>query len=447
MIKDYVLDTNILLSNPKSIYGFDDNNVIITGTTLQELDSKKNSGGEIAYNARECIRILDSLREQGDLVQGISLGEKGILKIEPDGVNVDNLPNGFSIAVPDNRIISTCVYLGRENSRPVILVTNDISMRINASICGIKVEGYRNDQVEESGYMGHCDISTNKKVIDELYKNGHLEFEDSDLVENEFVKLTAGQQSALGIYRKKRIDLIDSKKLTLYGGIRPKNYMQAFAIWALIQPAEDIPLVILPGPAGCGKTFLSLAAGLDKTYVSQRRYEGEYNRVIISRPSAESYNELGYLPGSIREKTSPLLASFYDNAEIILSGKEDNIKDGKNVSDIQIDELLDNGTVEICALSFVRGRSLKDSYIICDEAQNASKTLIRDVITRAGVGTKVVLCGDPNQIDAPTLDKRNNGLTYAYSHMVGDPLCCALTFDPDNSVRSSLSKSAIQRMK
>ena len=447
MIKNYLLDTNILLQSPSSIFGFDDNHVWIGGTTLQEPDAKKTAGGEVGYKARECVRILDSLREKGSLVEGIKMDNGGVLFVEPDGVSADNLPNGFSISVPDNRIISTCIYLSKKLKRKLTLVTNDISMRVNASICGIKVEGYRNDQVEDTGYTGHCDLACTEDDIDELYKEGIVELDAADLKENEFVRMKVGQKSALGVYRKNAIHLIDTKKLTLFGGIRPKNYMQSYAIWALLQPAEEIPLVIFKGAAGSGKTFLALAAGLHQTYVSQNRFDGDYNRIIISRPSAESYNELGYLPGNIKEKTTPLLASFYDNAEIIFSGQgKDNIKDGKSMSGMQIEELLDNGIVEICALSFVRGRSLMNSFIICDESQNANKTLIRDVITRAGVGTKVVLLGDPNQIDAPALDKRNNGLAYAYNRMAGDPLCCCLAFDAESSVRSALAKSAIQRM-
>ncbi len=445
MIKNYLLDTNILLQNPNSIFGFDDNKVWLCGTTLQELDGKKTAGGEIGYNARECVRVLDKLRESGDLIKGVKIG-KGTLLVEPDGVSADNLPNGFNITIPDNRIISTCAHLNKRLKSKVILVTNDISMRVNASICGINVEGYRNDQVEDSGYKGHCDLACTEGDIDELYASGKIELTDCDLIENEFVRMKVGQKSALGVYRKGAVELIDTKKLTLFGGIKPKNYMQSFMIWALLQPADELPLVILNGPAGTAKTFLSLAAGLHQTYVSQRRYEGDYNRIIISRPSADSYSEFGFLPGDLKRKTEPLLASFYDNAEIILSGKgKDSYKEGKSMSGMQIDELLDSGIVEICALSFIRGRSLMNSYLIADECQNASKTLIRDIITRAGEGTKVI-CGDPNQIDAPALDKRTCGLAYAYSRMIGDPLSCCLTLDAENSVRSKLAKSAIKRL-
>ncbi len=450
MVKRFLLDTNILLNNPQSIEGFDDNIVIICGTTLQELDKFKTAGGEIGYKARECCRLLDELRIKGDIIKGIELKNKGTFMIEPDGVKQEYLPEGFNISVPDNRIISTCIHLTKQcPDKPVILVTNDISMRINATACGVLVEGYRNDQIEESGYTGHIVKEVSGEKINEVYQNEILGLYSRDrtrYVENEFVTLKEknGSASALTVHQNGALHLI--RKQQTFGGVTPKNAMQTYALWALSAPAEEIPLVILSGPAGTAKTYLSLAAGLSQTYVSQRRREGAYSRIIISRPSAGGFNEMGFLPGDMKQKLDPLLAPYYDNMKILLGGSGKEKEDPEQVK-MQMEDIFDSGVVEILALSFVRGRSLMDTYLICDEAQNSSRSLIRDVITRAGKGTKVVVCGDPNQIDQPTLDRRNNGLVYAMEKMKGSPLAVILKFDEENSVRSALSKEAVKRMR
>lgn len=234
MIKNYLLDTNILLQNPTSIYGFEDNNVYLCGTTMQELDAKKTAPGELGYNARECCRILDGLRASGDLTKGVVLhtsseAEKcGKLYMEPDGVIQELLPQGFSINVPDNRIISTCLYLNQEKLRekPIILVTNDISMRVNASICGLAVEGYRNDQIAETNYTGQTDLEVSSELIDAIYTQKTIPFDPeeyglSGIYENHFITLHAGDpQSALTVYKNGALSLLQIPPV-LFGGIRP----------------------------------------------------------------------------------------------------------------------------------------------------------------------------------------------------------------------------------
>ena len=445
MIKRFVLDTNILLRSPHAMEnGFDDNHVIITGTTLQELDSKKELSGEIGYNARESVRILDKWREKGDLTKGVELDDGGCLFVEPNGVDSSLLPSGFSIDVPDNRILSTCLWLNKKNKQPVTLITNDVSMRVNASVLGIKVEGYRNEQIETTSYTGHTELEMPASVINNLYSNRRAELKKSyDLMENEFVTVKSGNQSALSIHKDGTLYLI--REQSTFGGTKPLNAMQSYALWALREPAEKIPLVILIGAAGTAKTFLSLAAGLEKTYVSQRSGEGDYHKILLSRPNGLGFSNVGFLPGDLNDKLSPLMASYYDNMEILLSGGKE--KETREQIRLQMDDILEMGVVEVCSLDFIRGRSLQDTYIICDEAQNASRGLIRDVITRAGRGTKVVLAGDPGQIDVPSLDKRNNGLVYAASKMgCKSPLAALITFETVHSVRSELSKAAIELM-
>ena len=443
MIKNYLMDTSTLLENPQNIYGFEDNNVIICGTTLQELDSKKKVPGLVGYNARECCRILDELRESGDLIHGVALPNGGKLYVEPNGIQESLLPKGYKIEVPDNRIISTCLWL-KQNGKDPILLTNDVSMRVNATICGVKVQKIKND-IQDTSYTGHMDLDVESEVINKIYKNGSIAWEDvhRDDVQplcNQFITLHCDKQSALSVFREG--ELINIKEKQLFGGIRPLNKMQTYAIWALTQPVDKIPLVILKGEPGTAKTFLSLAAGLSQVYLGQgRRSDDEYNHILISRPNTQTSDPgFGYLPGELDEKMAPLIASYRDNLEEIVRNKEKG--EDREQIEVQIDDWFETGTIELCPLNFIRGRSLHNSYIICDEAQNANKLLIRDVITRAGHGSKIIVAGDPTQCDVPTLDKKNNGLVFAADKMKGNSLCAIISFPSENCVRSPLAETA-----
>lgn len=452
MVKNYVLDTNILLQNPDAIFGFDDNNVIIAGTTLQELDYKKddvNLAPEVRYNLWETGRILDSLREKGDLTKGIQLPNGGLFWVE-NGMNTESLPRCYNYKKADNQIIATCLYLKETRKEPVLLVSSDTIMRVTASvILGWKsVENYKNLLVNQDEYTGHIDLNVSKEFIDDLYAHNRVKvpndlIEYGALIENEFVTLHCGNSSALSIFRRGEFCLIRPK--VIFGGTRGLNAMQHYAIWALTQPADEIPLVIMEGPAGTAKTYLSLASGLENTYTDQYRSKCEYYKMMITRPNSEAGDaSFGYLPGDLDDKMGPLLAPYYDNLERLF--KNNNID--LNPSDIKfrIDDLFESNVIECCALSYIRGRSISNAYMICDEAQNATKKLIKDVITRAGNQTKIVLCGDPEQCDNPRLDSRSNGLVHAAKAYKGNPLACILKFDTKVSVRSELAKSAINLM-
>lgn len=456
MVKNFLLDTNILLSSPEAVYGFDDNNVYVTGTVLQELDSKKTAVGELGFKARQAIKILEELMEKGNLVEGVSLGEgKGFFYVEPDGVSQDNLPNAFNIASPDNKIISSCVHLTKQDT-PVILVTNDISMKVAASVVlgSDKVQSYRNVMVEEDGYTGHRDVEVEYDIINELYTNKKIDVTEDLLgiipCENEFITLHSGTQSALSVFRRGRLENIS--KVRLFGGVEPMNKMQTYAAWALTQPADELPLVLLSGPAGTAKTYLSVSAGLSATYTSQRYDDRDYYKMLISRPNSEAGdNGFGFLPGDLEAKMGPLLAPYMDNLEALFSADCKDSRGGKIKEDMsnvkmQIDDLFAAGVIEVCALSYIRGRSLRNSYIICDEAQNATRALLKDVISRCGIGSKVVVAGDPNQCDNPKLGPNTNGLVYAIDKWKNSSLAATITFDAKNSVRSPLAKEAIERM-
>lgn len=444
--KTFVLDTNILLHSPNAIFGFDDNVVVITGTTLQELDSKKSYSDEIGYNARETCRILETLKGSGDYVTGIPINKEGLLMIESNGIDENNLPKGYSLNNPDNRIISAVLSLMKrykEKKIPVILVTNDISMKINASVCGIEVESYKNDHLTtDEFYSGRIQIEAPVQKINKLYADKKLDAKSFgvDFVENQFVTLKCGQASALSQYKNGELHLIMQGKKTF--GVTPKNEGQVYFLKALMAPAEEIPIVIASGPPGCAKTFLSLAAGLDKTYDSKQ--DRSYDRILITRNNVMSDADFGYLPGELEEKMTPLLAPFFDNLESLIRGNHKDMEN--NEIQNQIDYLCETKIIDICPLAYMRGRSITNSYLIVDEAQNATRSQIRDIITRAGKGTKVVLLGDPNQIDNHLLDKWNNGLTYASEKMKGSPLCAQITFKESESVRSELATEAIMRL-
>jgi len=455
MVKAYILDTNILLDSPRAIFGFDDNTVIITGTTLQELDSKKTAPGELGFNARETCRIIEKLRLKGDLTAGVPMDNAGVFKVILNAGQW-HMPSGYSEDKPDNQIINTVLDIKKNQGHmfnQVILVTNDTSMRINASVCAAAcdfsdfVESYRNDHVSSAEmYTGKRELQVSKEAIDYIYKNKMLPPEAifrgdiPEPVENEFFILQSDQSSALAVYRNHELKLIDTKTLHPCH-VQPKNASQTFALWALMQPVEEIPFVILKGPAGTAKTFLSLAAGLDQTYDSKTHRS--YDSVLISRNNVMADADFGYLPGELEDKMNPLLAPFFDNLESLLRGNSD--EDRECISR-QIEDMIDSGVIEICALAYMRGRSITNKFLIVDETQNATRSQIRDIITRAGAGCKIVICGDPEQIDAHNLDKLNNGLVFASEKMKGSPVCAQISFIEEESVRSELAKEAIKRL-
>ena len=455
MVKAYILDTNILLDSPRAIFGFDDNTVIITGTTLQELDSKKTAPGELGFNARETCRIIEKLRLKGDLTAGVPMDNAGVFKVILNAGQW-HMPSGYSEDKPDNQIINTVLDIKKNQGHmfdQVVLVTNDTSMRINASVCAAAcgfsdfVESYRNDHVSSAEmYTGKRELQVSKEAIDYIYKNKMLPPEAifrgdiPEPVENEFFILQSDQSSALAVYRNHELKLIDTKTLHPCH-VQPKNASQTFALWALMQPVEEIPFVILKGPAGTAKTFLSLAAGLDQTYDSKTHRS--YDSVLISRNNVMADADFGYLPGELEDKMNPLLAPFFDNLESLLRGNSD--EDRECISR-QIEDMIDSGVIEICALAYMRGRSITNKFLIVDETQNATRSQIRDIITRAGAGCKIVICGDPEQIDAHNLDKLNNGLVFASEKMKGSPVCAQISFTEEESVRSELAKEAIKRL-
>lgn len=444
--KIFVLDTNILIEDPSAITGFEDNQVVITDVTLEELDGLKKSPGDTGYNARKAIRNIGAFKT--DYIEGIELDNGGLFSIAQYYGN-----RGYEYmdeTKPDNRIIIIAKQIAamKKHNR-VILVTNDISMQVKASVLGIEVENYRNVRVKNTGFTGrrHLESAEAYEVIDKLYAGERISKEEIEkiyeqeqpLEVNEYVVLKSGNKSALAkIMADGNVEIIRDRK-EYPCNILPRNVGQRFAIDALMSPAEECPLVILKGPAGCAKTFLALAAGLDGAF------DGQYNKVIISRNNVLSDNDIGFLKGSLEEKMNPLLAPFYDNLETILRGSHGADESAEQIS-MEIEDLKENGTLEIASLAYMRGRSLTKSFIIIDEVQNATPNQILTIVTRAAQGSKIVLCGDPDQIDAPYLDRENNGLIFASEKMKGCPLCAQMTFTDSETVRSELAAEAACRM-
>lgn len=449
MQKTYILDTNILIETPYSIYGFEDNDVVITPTTLEELDALKKAPGETGYNAREAIRILGELKENGNMLEGVNLPGGGKLRVEFNHIK-EELPEGWSVEKPDNRIIQCAKALHKLTDGKAILVTNDVSMQIKASIAGAVVQNYKNTQVkaESVKYTGRREVYASGTAFNKFSKEKGMDLSDLyaedelELVNNEFLIIHNCDQpksTQLGVYRKGIIQPLRYANCNP-SGVTPRNVGQIFAQEALMMPANEVPLVILKGPAGTAKTFYSLAVGLEKVMNAN-----DYRTLLITRPNIKFDEDIGYLKGDEMEKIAPLIRPCYDNLELLLT---DDIKnENKDIMASKIDYLFQKGLIKAEAMAYMRGRSLANLYMLVDECQNSTPNQILGLITRAGVDTKIVITGDVKQIDNPKLDKRNNGLAFASERMKGSDLCMQVAFDGEGEcVRSALAEEAAERL-
>ncbi len=458
MKKTYVIDTNVLIQSPNAIECFEDNTVVLPLVVIEELDNLKNAEGEKGANARSAIRLLEHYRQNGNLLLGTPTKNGGMLRIEKNYIDVtllEDLPDNKS----DNRILKVCKGLMDANAtEKIILVSKDILLRIKAQILGIMTEDYTTEQVasEYSQYNGRSELFADEAAFLNFKKNGlslndvYITDEegsrkDVQLIRNEFVLIKADQsnkKTQLGRFDGERIVALQYRKARPYG-VKPKNAGQYFLQEALLESPENAPLVIVKGMAGTAKTFYSLAVGLEKILNSEKP---SYRKILISRPNAQFDNDIGFLPGTEQEKISPLMRPIIDNLEQLLdSDEEERYKNEKELSG-KIEEVFERGIIVAEAMNFIRGRSFVQTYLIIDEAQNMTPKQITGVITRAGKGTKVILLGDPKQIDTPFLDERTNGLSYASEKMKGSPLCYQITLSSDECERSALAMDAISRM-
>ena len=399
----------------------------------------------------------EELRRQGDLRQGVPLQEGGVLSVETNCKDVE-LPPELPESKADNRILQVLKGLSGRDGREAVLVTKDLLLRLKAQVLGIRAEDFTAEQVHRSSeqYRGRCRVYAPEASFKEFKKKGVRteevyqvdeagEIIRPELFENEFVVLVSDQnekKTQLGRVEQGVIRKLEYRKSTPYG-ISPRNAGQYFLQEALMQPADKAPLVIVKGMAGTSKTFYSLAVGLEKLL---NHPTGEYRRILVCRPNAQFDEDIGFLPGDEQEKISPLMRPIMDNLEqLIDSNQETRYQDEAELQD-KIAEIFDRGLIQTEALNFIRGRSIVKTYLIIDEAQNMTPNQAKGIITRAGEGTKIILLGDPMQIDRSFLDERTNGLSYAAEHMKGSPLCWQLTMSAEECERSALAMDAIGRL-
>jgi len=402
-VKNYVLDTNVLLHDPRALYAFADNNVVIPIYVIEEIDTFKKDQTELGRNARMIARLLDHHRADGGLARPQRMDNGGTVRVALQK-NPPKNPSYDSRSM-DQRILETALEVRDET--PAIrttLVTKDVNMRIRGDALGLVTVDYDTERISiDELYPGNRELSVETGVIDALYNEGAVVLPDGDLHPNEYVLLRndATGKSALGRFDRVAGKVVGIKKLREgVWGIKPRNKEQHYALDMLLN--DDIKLVTLVGKAGTGKTLLAIAAGLQKVTEEQ-----SFHKLLVSRPIFPLGRDIGYLPGDIEEKLNPWMQPIYDNLELLLGLNRSDKKDGRSYA-----ELLDMGFVEIEPLTYIRGRSLPNVYMIVDEAQNLTPHEVKTIVTRAGEGTKIILTGDPYQIDHPYIDSSNNGLTH-----------------------------------
>ncbi len=397
--KIFVIDTNVLLHDPEAISKFPDQTIVLPVTVLEELDKLKRLPNEIGKNSRSVIRYLDSLKStgQGDMHQGVKLPNGSTVRIQIEIKK--NFHESFSITVADNRIIMAA-YLLKERGQRVVFVSKDFAARLKAEAVGLEAEDYENLKFAyESIYKGIRDVEVSKSDLSRFLKDSELKIEGVEFRPNEFCHLiTAEKSSGLGKYNAAKGVLEALLKPRNTWGIEPRNIEQRCALDLLLR--DDIKLVTLLGQAGTGKTLLALACGLRKVFD-----EDVYRRILVSRPIVPLGRDIGYLPGTKEEKLFAWMQPIYDNLEFLCTSS------GHEPSET-LRWVMDSKKIEMEAVTYIRGRSLPRMYLIIDEAQNLTPHEIKTIISRAGEGTKVVLTGDPTQIDNPYLDKDSNGLTF-----------------------------------
>lgn len=454
MTKTYVIDTNVLIQAPYAMNCFVDNNVLIPLVVLEELDGLKKAEGDKGANARKAIRNLEGYRRQGDLLEGVKMENGGVLMVEANCRNVE-LPDSLPESKMDNRILQVCKGHA-DKGENVVLVTKDIVLRIKADVLGIAAEDFTTEQVPSEQYTGRIECYVSEERFKDFKKKGietkyvYLIDEEQtayqpQLVENQFVVLKADQslkKTHLGRVEGDRIVPLAYRKCKPYG-VTPRNAGQYFLQEALMQPAEKAPLVIVRGMAGTAKTFYSIAVGMERLWNNPT---GEYRKILITRPNAQFDSDIGFLPGDEQEKIFPLMRPIIDNLEQLIDSNEEERYQDEMALHGKIEEIFARGIIQTEAMNYIRGRSFVNTYLIVDEAQNMTPNQMKGIITRAGKGTKIIILGDPKQIDNPFLDERTNGLSYAAEYMKGSPLCYQITLTADESERSKLAADAVHRL-
>jgi len=414
--KNYILDTNVLLHDPNSMLSFQEHNVLLPIEVIEEIDRFKRESTELGQNARTVSRMLDGFRGAGRLSEGVKLPNGGHLKIifqKPPA-----LRNGhavFSTDSVDNRILSLAFGIKKSQAKNhTILVSKDINLRVKADALGIQAEDYENDRVLlKDLYTGMIELTASTEKIAAFRANGEMDLNGGkQYFPNEYCTLideTNPKRTALA-----KVDLNGAKLLPITDcregiwGIKPRNREQHFAFDALLD--DRIKLVTLMGKAGTGKTLLAMAAGLKRTVLDR-----EFRRLVVARPTISMGKELGFLPGSLEEKLAPWMQPIHDALEMLsdLNMGHEHRRSG---------DLMRSGSIVVEALSYIRGRSIANQFMIIDEAQNLTPLEAKTIITRVGHGTKIIFTGDPYQIDNPYVDSSSNGFNYVVSRFRTEPV-------------------------
>ncbi|HYG69266.1 MAG TPA: PhoH family protein [Anaeromyxobacteraceae bacterium] len=436
MKKNFVLDTNVLLHDPRSIYGFGDNDVIIPIYVIEEIDNFKRDLSTLGRNARQVSRYIDEFRAQGKLREGVSLGpEHGNIRVL---LATEKLPVQISDHhTIDSKILAVALELSaRERARPTVFVSKDTNLRIRADALGLHAEDYDVEGVQlDELWSGVSELEVEPEAVNEFYASGALAI-PADVEPpppNAFVVLRDRenpQHSAVGKYsaaRQAYVQLIKTPKEGVWG-IRPRNKEQSFALDLLLN--DEVRLVTMVGKAGTGKTLLAIAAGLHKTME-----ESVYQKLLVSRPIFPLGRDIGFLPGTVEEKLNPWMQPIFDNVEYLMNLSRSEKKSGRGYH-----ELVDLGILEIEPLTYIRGRSIPNQYIIVDEAQNLTPHEVKTIVTRVGDGTKIVLTGDPYQIDNPYVDQTNNGLVHVVNRFKNERIAGHVTMSKGE--RSPLAELA-----
>ena len=466
--KTFVLDTNVLLHNPRAIFVFQEHDVVIPFTVLEELDTFKTRNDDVGRNARECIRHLDALREKGRLLDGVRLGNgepaieaargagcKGMLRVD---VSVHQRPEPIREDTPDNRILASALSLSPESGM-VVFVSKDLNARLKADALGLIAEDFETDKIEaEHLYTGYTTAEVPGSLIDELYDERMLDAErlsdavagddedeeqyTRDFAPNEFVlMIDSDDEGHTGLARRladtEQVIPVTGPRKPVFG-IMARNVQQTMALDLLLD--DDVRLVTLIGQAGTGKTLLAVAAGMAKTFNEER-----YEKMLVARPIMPMGRDIGYLPGDKDEKLTAWMQPIFDNLAYLLStrGAHNQLPESHSTEQ-RINKLIADGRLVLEPLTYIRGRSIPHQFIIVDEAQNLTPHEVKTIVSRVGEGTKIVLTGDVAQIDNPYLDASSNGLSYAVERMKGLGQVGHVTLS--KSERSALASLAAERL-
>ena len=420
--KTYVIDTSVFLSDANALYRFKNNDIVIPIKVLEEIDKHKKRQDSVGFNARLIIKHLDELRTKGSLHKGLRLGKgMGILRVAKAS---SDLPKDLDFNVPDHQILSVAVHESLQNERrKVIVVSRDINMRVIADSLGLISEDYETNSIVEDKdkvYEGFAEVLVDDEFIERFYDHEEMVLEESMVKEklypNQFLLLISSsnpKKSAICRFsdHKSPLKPINVKEYSKSWGVVPRNKEQTFAYDLLFD--DDVPLVSLIGRAGSGKTLMAIAAGLEQTVGFGER---KYKKIVVSRPVQPMGKDIGFLPGTMEEKMLPWLMPIHDNLEFILGNKN------------QIKSYFEKGQIEVEAITYIRGRSISNAFIIIDEAQNLTAHEVKTIITRVGENTKIILTGDIEQIDNIYTNETSNGLTYAIEKFKHAELAGHITF-------------------